>query len=195
MEWFVKFTLRIFFNLFYRVELVNKKNIPANGGAIVCSNHIGELDMFFIAYSLKRLVHYMAKEELFKNPISSWFFYSVGAFPIKRGTGDIASIKTVLKMLGEGKLVGILPEGHRTRGKDRSQFKPKAGAAMLAIKGNVPIIPVGIKATYKLFSKVKVVFGEPYYIQAEKGRKYTGEELTEFSVEIMDKVYSLLEEK
>ena len=66
---------------------------------------------------------------------------------------------------------------------------------MLAIKGKVPIIPVGVKATYKLFSKVTVVYGEPYYINVEEGRKYTSEELTLFSIEIMNKVYSLLEEK
>lgn len=195
MEWVVKYTLRVFFNIFFRVKLINKQNVPKDGGAILCCNHIGELDMFFIAYSLRRLVHYMAKEELFRNPISSWFFYSVGAFPIKRGTGDIGSIKTVLRMLGNGEIVGILPEGTRTRGKDKSEIKVKAGAAMLAIKGKVPIIPVGIKATYKLFSTVKVVYGESYYIKTEEGKKYTGEELTEFSNDIMNRVYSLLEEK
>lgn len=195
MEWVVKTIFKIFFGIFYKVRLVNKENVPKTGAAILCCNHIGELDMFFIAFSLRRLVHYMAKEELFRNPISSWFFYSVGAFPIKRGTGDIGSIKTVLRMLKEGHIVGILPEGTRTRGKDRSEIKVKSGAAMLAIKGNVPIIPVGVKATYRLFSTVRVVYGEPYYLKTEEGRKYTSEELTEFSNEIMDKVYSLLEEK
>ncbi|HOJ10727.1 MAG TPA: lysophospholipid acyltransferase family protein, partial [Clostridiales bacterium] len=68
MAEFVKFLSRIIFKIFYKFELKGIENVPAEGPAILCSNHPGTLDMFFIGCKLKRLVHYMAKEELFKNP-------------------------------------------------------------------------------------------------------------------------------
>jgi 1-acyl-sn-glycerol-3-phosphate acyltransferase len=189
-----KFLVNVYFSIFYKVELINKENIPAQGAALLCSNHVGALDMFFIGYRIKRLVHYMAKKELFKNPIIGAVIKWLGAFPVNRGKGDVGAIKTVFKLLKEGKIVGIFPEGTRTRGKTNMNRNIKPGIALLAIKSDVPIVPVAIKGNYKLFSKIKVIFGQPFKLEVDKNRKYRNDELIDMSKAIMDKIYSLMEE-
>lgn len=195
MKNFVKLLVTLFINMFYRVELVNKHNIPEKGAALLCANHIHDLDMFFIGYNINRLVHYMAKEELFKIPILAPLIRWLGAFPIKRGKGDVGAIKSALKLLEEGHIVGIFPEGTRTGGKDKKNITIKRGAVMIAINSGVPIIPVGINATYKPFSKVRVVFGEPFYLNVDRDRKYSSEEMNHISMDLMEKIYSLAGEK
>lgn len=186
----------IIFSVFYRVRIIGRENIPKEGAAILCSNHISELDMFFIGYRIKRLVRYMAKEELFKNPLLRVIIKSLGAFPVKRGKGDVGAIKTSLKLLSEGHIVGIFPEGTRRKKADKAnkEIKVKAGAALLAQKSQAPILPVLIDGDYKLFSKVRIIFGKPFILDLDKNKKYTNSELLLESEKIMKKVYSLLEE-
>lgn len=191
---FVKFLIGIILGIFFKIELVNIENVPQEGGAILCANHIGFYDMFFIGYKLKRLIRWMAKEELFRNPILKALLNWVGAFPIKRGKADIESIKTAIRLLDEGEIVGIFPQGTRIGAKDWKKIRIKNGAAMLMIKTGVPIIPVLIQADYKLFSAVKVIFGKPFHIEVDKEKKHTNEELREISLNIMESVYSLSEE-
>ncbi|NLI57063.1 MAG: 1-acyl-sn-glycerol-3-phosphate acyltransferase [Clostridium sp.] len=192
----VKIIFVIIFSVFYRVQIIGRENIPKEGAAILCSNHISELDMFFIGYRMKRLVRYMAKEELFKNPILAFIIRKLGAFPVKRGKGDVGAIKTSLKLLSEGHIVGIFPEGTRKKKaqKTNKEIKVKAGAALLAQKSQAPILPVLINGNYRLFSKVKVIFGKPFTLDLDKNKKYTNSELLLESEKIMKKVYSLLEE-
>jgi 1-acyl-sn-glycerol-3-phosphate acyltransferase len=182
------------FGVFFRVKLINRHNIPEKGAAVLCSNHVGELDMFFIGYRIKRLVHWMAKEELFKNSIISFILRRLGAFPVKRGKGDIESIKIALKLLKDGHILGIFPEGTRTKRKDIKLIKAKPGVAMFALKSGAPIIPVAIEGKVKMFGKIRVIFGEPFYLASEKDKKYTNVELAEMSQNIMLRVYSLMEE-
>ncbi len=192
----VRQLVRIFFALFFRVTVTGLENVPENGPVLLCANHIGALDMFFIGYRLKRLVHYMAKEELFKNPILALLIRWLGAFPVKRGTGDVGAIKTAYRFLDEGKIVGILPQGTRTRGKDLSKIKVNPGVALIALNKGAPILPVGLKGSYKPFTKVKVAFGEPFRpdYQARSGEKVPREVLNSITGEIMKRIYALVEE-
>lgn len=187
----LRFIVKAFFALFYRVEIVGIENVPKEGSLIVCSNHIAELDMFVLGYKLPRLVHWMAKEELLKIPVMGNFFKALGTFPVRRGAGDIGAIRTVLKLLSEGKMVGIFPEGHRMRGKKNTSVK--AGAVLIAEKSGAPILPVAISANYKPFSKIKVVYGKPFKLNIGEGEKLSGEEMAKMGKDIMERVYSLLE--
>jgi 1-acyl-sn-glycerol-3-phosphate acyltransferase len=121
----------------------------------------------------------MAKEELFKKGISKWFWTSIGAFPVKRGKGDIGAIKSTLKYLKKGELVCMFPEG--TRSKDGKTKKLKNGAALIASTAKVSIIPVGITADFRPFSKVTVKYGDPISFEELYGKKATKEELDEAS--------------
>lgn len=193
MKSVVRFILRVFFMIFFRVEIVNKHNVPKKGAALLCANHNAELGMFFIGYKIKRLVRWMAKEELFKYPVFSPFIRWAGAFPVKRGKGDIGSVKTVLRLLKEGHIVGMFPEGTRVKKKNETTVNAKAGVAMFAVQTGAPILPVGVEGGTKVFGKVRIIFGEPYYLDIEKGKKYSMDELTQMSNDIMRKVYALLE--
>lgn len=193
---FAKLLLRIILKIFFRADLRNMGNVPKNGPILLCSNHISLFDMLFIGYKLKRNIHWMAKEELFRVPVLGWFITKAGAFPVKRGKGDVDSIKTAIKLLDEGHIVGIFPQGTRIGNKDWRTFRAKRGAALILTKTKteIPILPVGIKANYKVFSKVTIVFGEPTNLNLEKDKKYTNEELNEISYGIIKRIYSLLEE-
>lgn len=192
----LRFIIAVFFSVFYRVQIIGIENIPKEGAAILCSNHISELDMFFIGYRIKRLVRYMAKEELFKNPLLRFFITRLGAFPVKRGKGDVGAIKTSLRLLSEGHIVGIFPEGTRkkTADKKNKKIKVKAGAALLAQKSQAPILPVLIDTSYKPFSKVRIIFGKPFTLDLDKNKKYTNSELLLETEKIMKRIYSLMEE-
>jgi 1-acyl-sn-glycerol-3-phosphate acyltransferase len=195
MKSVLKLFIRILFGIFYRVEITGRENVPKSGAALLCANHLGEMDMFFIGYRIKRLVRWVAKQELFKNPIMSAFITWLGAVPIKRGAGDVGAIKVIFKLIDEGHVVGMYPEGTRAKNRIDSESKIKPGAAMIAIKKGIPILPVAMEGKQKIFSKIRIVFGKPFYLKVEEGRKYNNEEMTEMSEDIMRKVYALLEEK
>jgi len=180
------------FKLFYRVEVKGTENVPATGPCLLCSNHIGELDMFFIGFRVKRLVRWMAKEELFRNPLLRAFITWLGAFPVKRGKADIGAIRTAIKLLEDGHIVGIFPEGHRRKAGRVQKAHP--GAALIAIRADVPILPVSIEGSMRPFSRIKVVFGKTFKLDTEKGKNYSTEELTQISKGILEKIYNLAEE-
>ncbi|NLD50106.1 MAG: 1-acyl-sn-glycerol-3-phosphate acyltransferase [Clostridiaceae bacterium] len=192
-EKIVRLLVTLIITLLYRVEIKGKENVPEKGSALLCANHVGELDMFFFGYKIKRLVHYMAKEELFKVPLMGSFIKRLGAFPVKRGKGDVQAIKTSLRLLNEGHIVGIFPEGTRLKNRS-SNARIKPGAALLAQKSGAPILPVLIKGNGKPFSNIKIIFGKPFILDLDKDKKYTSNELVEISEDIMKKVYALMEE-
>jgi len=196
MKEVVRLILIIFFGLFYKVEVKGLENVPEKGPVLLCANHLGMMDMFFIGYRIKPLVRWVAKEELFKNPILAAVITKLGAIPIKRGKTDVSSAKRIFRLLDEGEIVGIFPEGTRTRGKDRSKIVVKPAFVKYALESGAPVLPVGLQGTYKPFSKVKVIFGKPFYLETEnvKDKKYTKEELSVYSKKIMDSIYGLLEE-
>jgi 1-acyl-sn-glycerol-3-phosphate acyltransferase len=193
------FITRIVFAIIYRVEIVGRENIPKKGAAIICSNHTSLLDMFLLGYKIDRWIYWMAKEELFKIPVLKKILVIFGAFPVKRGKGDVGSIKASLNILKEQHILGIFPEGTRVKGKDRSKIKIRSGAALIALNAQVPIIPAAIIGNYKPFSRMKVVFGKPFFIDSSvkdsnNDKKHTREELHDISQSIMNKIYSLMEE-
>lgn len=193
MKKFAIFITTIVFKLIYRVELVNMEKVPVKGPAILCANHNSILDMFFLGFRLKRWIYWMAKEELFKNPIAAFILGKLGVFPVKRGKGDISSIKNAYKLLDEGKIVGIFPQGTRINPERIETMRVKPGAAMIALNAGVPIIPAAIQGSYKLFGKIRVIFGDPFYLEHKDDEKHTKDELKELAKDIIRRVYLLME--
>ncbi len=181
---------KVFFTLFYRVTFIGLEDVPADKTLVVCSNHISMLDMFLFGPRLPMKIHFMAKQELFKIPLLKGIIKGLGAYPVKRGQGDMQAAKTTLKLLKEGKTIGIFPEGHR-RNKSREKLKPKSGAILFAIEAGVQILPVGIFGNYKLFSKLRVVYGKPYSPGGESNEKPGKAQLQELTNELMEKIYAL----
>lgn len=176
--------------LFHRITLVGRENIPATGPVLIFANHPSAFDMILIAARIRRKVHYMAKAELFTNPILSYLFRSVGAFPVHRGKGDAGSIKAALLLLKQGKVVGIFPEGTRTLHK--SPERKKGGAALIAYHAGVPILPVALDGQYHIFCKMRIVYGKPFHIQRPESGKLDKESLYAATSDIIDRIYALI---
>lgn len=177
----------VFFPL-YRVEVKGKEHFPKEGAVLLCSNHIDNLDPPTVGISAPRQVHFMAKEELFRVPILGGIVRKVGSFPVKRGMSDREALRNGLNVLKEGGVLGLFPEG--TRSKDGKLGKGLAGAGFFALRSNALVVPCAVIGTYKPFRKVKVFFGEPINLDPLRERKATAEEATEL---IMSKIAELLE--
>ncbi|NLU52890.1 MAG: 1-acyl-sn-glycerol-3-phosphate acyltransferase [Clostridiaceae bacterium] len=187
---FARLIMRLYFALFYRVKVEGKENIPDKGPLLLYANHPSAWDMILIGCYMKRQVHFMAKAELFRNPLLAFLFRSLGAFPVSRGKGDVGSVKTVFRLLNEGRVVGIFPEGTRTKKKDVT--KGKSGAAMFAFHSKAPILPVGIVWNKKWFSKLKLVFGEPFTLEYPEDEHPSKQELMDSTRMIIDRIYALI---
>lgn len=185
-----KTILKLSLPLLYRIDLYGRENIPEKGPFILCSNHQSMADMFFIGYRIKRWINWMSKEELYKNPLLALLLKSLGAFPVKRGKADVDSIKMAYKFLDKGHAIGIFPEGTRTDPKSKNR-RISNGAALIALKKNVPILPVAIKGRGKLFANVKVKFGEPFKLADENASEFDSQTLKKHSKRIMDEIYAI----
>lgn len=137
-------------------------NMPQTGAVILCCNHASNTDPIRLAYTQKRQIFYMAKEELFRNRFLAHLLHRLGAFPVARGKSDIGAVNLARRHLQEGDVLGLFIEG--TRSKDGNLQRPKAGAAMLAANCRVPILPCCITAkgggVPKMFRKVIIAYGE-----------------------------------
>ena len=148
----IKFILSMAVHIAYRVKIAGKENIPKTGGAILCQNHIHALDPVVIVLLSKRQVFGLAKEELYRFWIIRWLANIFGMYPVKRDGSDISAVKLSLKILKQNRLLLIAPEG--TRNGMAKGLKPRNGPVNLAIKAGVPIVPIGITGSFKMFSRI-----------------------------------------
>ena len=161
--------------LLARPTIEGLHHIPAHGGAILAGNHLAVADSFLVPLLLPRRVTYLAKREYFTQPgllgwLKKMFFTGVGQVPVDRtsGSGAQAALETGVRLLHEGKLLGIYPEG--TRSPDGRLYKGKTGVARMALEADVPVIPVAVIGTDKLNPigsrmwrphRVRIRIGEP----------------------------------
>ena len=167
------FLVRLFFSLFYRHKVYGADHFCA-GGAIVAPNHVSNFDPPLVAISAPEEVHFLAKEELFKNLLFGKLIRSLNAHPVKGGAGDIAVLKMICQLLNEGKKILLFPEGKRA---DSDQLGPlKPGITLLVTRSKAAVIPTYVHGTFtawnrsrrfpKLWGKTACVFGTPIYYSA-----------------------------
>lgn len=144
--------VRLILQTVFRWRVRGLENLPAAGGLIIASNHISNFDPPLIgcALPLTRRIHFMAKIELFKNPLFGRIIFALGAFPVRRGLADRTAIRTALALLESGEVVGIFPEG--TRSKSGTLGRAEPGMGMIAVKAGVPVVPAAITGTNQIFS-------------------------------------------
>lgn len=179
--------VRPFVGLYYPMKFIGRENIP-EGGALVCGNHSSAIDPFFVAFALgkKHPICAMAKESLMKIPVIGKILKLVGTFGVKRGASDIHAVKYALEQLKAGEYVVIFPEG--TRVKSRDEGDPKTGAAMLACRTGVPVVPVYIPMQKKPFRINQVYIGAPLHF-APAGKRGTTQEYEAMTAQLMDAIY------
>ena len=180
-----------FFNLVHPNRAIGRENIPA-GGVLVCGNHTAMSDPLFLAFAFRRKnqLRPMAKAELLRVPLIGWILRHVGVFGVERGKSDVGAIKQAMKYLKEGEKVLLYPEGHRIHESRGEQGEAKNGAAMLAVRCGVPILPVYVPEYKPWFRRTTVVIGEPYVPQVSS-RKGTAEEYDAITAELMERIRKL----
>jgi 1-acyl-sn-glycerol-3-phosphate acyltransferase len=175
------------------VEVSGLENLPTKGPVIVAPNHLHIADPPVLAAFLPRKIHYMVKQEAWE----AWFFGPIcrgfEAFPVARGTADLSAYRASLRFLAQGRVIGIFPEGHRSRDGRLQPGQP--GAIMLARRGRAPIVPIGIHGIDDALRHpaligrrtIRIVVGEPYFPHQEAKR-----DVAAATVELMDRIAALL---
>ena len=170
----------------YRIEIINKENIPNDGPFIFVGNHKHNYDFISLISGTKRTVHFLAKKELIDK--HGWLFSRLGIIPVDRSTKNKEAIKSAIELLKNDEVIGIFPEG--TFNKTEYVIKPfKYGAVKISSEVNCPIVPFAIVGEYKRFRKgLKIIYGKPYYVKDKQ-------DLTKENVKLMNKVIDLMKEK
>lgn len=189
--WFWYCFFQLLSVLYFPRTVIGLENIPQNGNFLVASNHISNVDPFIVGVSCRKRFAYIAKEELFENPIVGHILRSLDAFPIKRNSSDLGALRTTLKKLKEGRSVVLFPEG--TRRREGQEQKIQSGIGFLAVKTRLPVVPVYLDGSDKVLPpgakffrrhKVTVRIGKPFDID------HTQDYLT-ISTKIMENVRAL----
>lgn len=190
---FLRFVCSIFVHILFRIQSKNIECFPKDGAVIIYSNHKSMWDPVIIACILKRPVFFMAKQELFEHSIMGFVFRNLNAFPVKRGMPDRRAIRKALEILNKKQVLGIFPEG--TRSKDGKLQEPEPGIAMLAAKSKkVVLVPVAIKGNYKFFTQIDVIFGKPINFDKyhQKHERLNSKELKQISKDLFAEVSKLM---
>lgn len=153
----------IFYAFFAGRIIGSRLSIPV-GSYVVMSNHINLLDCVTMAIAVQgRELHFMGKAELFRSKLLGRVLHFVHAFPVQRGQVDMAAMRTSLRVLRDGEVLGIFPEG--TRSKTGEMLPLQTGTAVLALKSDAPIIPMYITGKYRFLGRVRVTVGRPIAIE------------------------------
>lgn len=161
---FIKIIFRPLVKLVYHTKFKGLENVPTDrNNYIVAINHTCAVDPIFVACP-KQVppLHFMAKVELFKNPFAAWFITHMYGFPVRRGKGDTSAIDYGIKIIEEGHVMAICPEGKRIKDKNGVPQKAKAGVAVIAKATGADVLPVAICCNGKIKpgSHVTVSYGK-----------------------------------
>jgi 1-acyl-sn-glycerol-3-phosphate acyltransferase len=181
----VRLFLLAIFKIFFRIKINGKEKLPDQGPVIVMSNHISAFDPPLLAAIFSRPVRFMAKKELFENPIIRFVLFLADAFPVDRSKNDITAVKKAFSILKDQEVLGLFPEG--TRHQEGKLGDPKAGSVMLAIKSGAPILPVGIK-NVKKDGRITINIGQKFTMEQFSSKKLSKDERKKAAQFIKNKI-------
>ena len=201
LKYWLTFIVNIYLKVYHKVEVVGANNLPKSGNAVIASNHMSHLDGIIInsitAFHTRRKINFLAAEDVYnKNFLFRFLCNLANCIPVKRATSDRVALLKVIKLLKKGNLVGLFPEGQRSR--DGKIGEAKLGVAIMALKSGAPIIPLAISGTFEAFPrktkfsrpvKVTMKFGAPLKYDIEK--KPSKERINFVKDEIMDNIQEL----
>ena len=162
---------------FFRMKVEGRQHIPQDGPAIICANHISNWDPPVFGSSIKREVHFIAKEELFHKKWLALLMTNLKVFPIKRGMSDRQALRKALGLLKQGEALGLFPEG--TRSKTGELQKGMSGVGFFALRSEAVVVPCAIIGPYRFGKQMKLVYGPPVDMTELRERKADPKEVTE----------------
>lgn len=192
-----RFLTRVLLFLFTHWRVRGKENIPGHGPLLIVVNHLNLADPPIIGVSINRKVMFLAKEELFRPGLSGYIVRNYGAFPVRRSGMNKEAMRKSEQLLAQGMALIMFPEGRRSQGAQLESAL--SGAALIAARNGVPILPIGIAGTEKLKGitwwlrrpEITVNIGSPFYLSPVNG-KLTRVKLIEFTHSIMEHIAELL---
>lgn len=185
--WKVLYIIAIIIKPFFlRLQIEGEENVPGAGGCVIACNHTLGADYVVLGYASPRQLYYMAKAEIFAfHPLLARLIASAGAFPVQRGKGDTQAIEQAVAIVRGGKIVGMFPEGTRSRSGVLRRGKP--GAARIALGARAPVVPAAVidgdtilRDLFKLQRRplVTVRFGAPIAVAGDSENMEDVEQLT-----------------
>jgi len=193
------FFLRILCRVAFRFKAYGMENVPKKGSFILAANHVSFLDPPAVGAFVTRKMNYIAKKELFKNRYFGWYMRKIRTIPMDKDNMSYGSMKEVVKKIQGGIPIVVFPEG--TRGDGSAFLEPEPGAAFLALKFDLPVLPVYVKGTKKAMPEgVRSMRKEPVSVFYGKPKKYKmpdgcdkNEAYKKVSHEIMGEIKALKE--
>lgn len=191
------YALKIILSLFGFLKIYNKDKLPKNEGYVLACTHTGWIDILWLGISMLPIqVHYMAKKELFESKFLNWLMVKLNAFPVDRENPGPSSIKTPIRLIKNGKIIGIFPSGTRTT----EDVPLKRGAVTIASHAKAPIVPaayVGPNNFSELFrfKRPRIIYGDPIYLKKDLPKKEAldvmADELNESMQQLKEQIKSV----
>jgi len=180
MRWFrvARFCCKVFCNLFFRINVYGKENVPDKGAFMLISNHQSYLDPVFCGIFLKRPLYFLARDSLWKNRFFGRLISSVNTIPVNQSKADFSAMRKVIGKLKEGWGVCLFPEGTRTSDGKITAFKP--GFGLLCRRGEAAVVPVMIDGAFECWPRRKKIFS-PGTIDLYYGKTITSEQVKNMS--------------
>jgi len=183
----------------FRYKVVGAEHIPKKGSAILASNHASYLDPPFVGLGVWRRINYLAKKEIFRNPIITYILKKLfRAIPVDREQVDRNTLRRIYHLLRNNEVLLMFPEG--TRSYDGTLMEPRLGIGMIAYNTRVPVIPIYISGSYNIFSRnsklirlkpCSVFCGPPVDLESYYNQKKSKELYREISKKIMEGIKEL----
>ena len=187
--------------LYWRTRVTGKEHVPKQGGFVLAPVHRSNIDTPLVAAVTKRRLRYMGKDAMWKSRPVGWLFTALGSFPVKRGTADRVALRMCLNVLNAGEVLVVFPEGTRRSGPVVTDISE--GAAYLAIRAGVPILPVGIGGSERAMTKgswvirpvkTHLVIGPPIHPPASGGKRAPRRVVHELTEQLRAELQRLFDE-
>jgi 1-acyl-sn-glycerol-3-phosphate acyltransferase len=181
---------------FFALYVEGQAHVPESGPVILAPNHVSYLDPVVVGISMRRRVHFMAKKELFRNPLVGWLLHGLQAYPVTRERVDPSTLKRTLSLLAAGQVVLMFPEG--TRGDGRTLGPAKSGIAVVAARSGAAVVPVFHWGTEQALPRgsrrvrrvpLRVRFGPPIAFPA--GGRTDRQAVEDFCRQLMEAIAAL----
>ena len=196
--WLAVSFFRLCVFIWSRREILGLQNVPRHGPVILASNHLNLADPPLLASLVPRRLIFMAKLELWSTPVVGWLYGLGGCIPVRRFEADVGALRRAEKVLRQGHVLVMFPEGTRCRHPGHGKGHP--GTAVIALRSGVPIVPIGVSGTETVSlprcflrrTRVRVAFGQPFTFP--RGQRITTELAEEGTERIMKEIAALLPE-